>query len=167
MNFYTDDNPEIIAAVAALLKCEESSIQHLKLAVSYPDTGIPSIVTVDIYPVPRLEALFFIYTGDQALHDVIAFRDKRFVRANRNGKAVQHIDRINNYLLKYIVDAMPDASMDIHEEDDEQDKLKQKDLQIQQLRDRNRVDKNTIQSLRNQMKMLRAQKTRDEASRPK
>ena len=54
-----------------------------------------------------------------------------------------------------------------HEEDDEQEKLQQKDLQIQQLRDRNRVDKNTIQSVRSQMKTLRAHKPRDDASRKK
>ncbi|MCX6141841.1 MAG: hypothetical protein NTZ35_01340 [Ignavibacteriales bacterium] len=162
MDFYVDDNPETITAVATLLRCEESRIEHLKLAVSNPDDANPSIATIEIYPVPTLDALFFIYSPGNILHDVIAFRDKRFVRVNRNGKTVEHIDRLNSYLMEHLANVMPEASTKIYKEDDEQqDKLKQKDLQIQQLRDRNRVDKNTIQSLRNQMKTLRAQKTRD------
>ena len=58
------------------------------------------------------------------------------------------------------------ASMKVRKEEDGQDKLQQKDLQIQQLRYRLRVDKNTIQSLRNQMKTLRAKKTRDDMTIP-
>ena len=161
MNYFVEDNPEIIAAIAALLGCQQSSIKHVKFAVSNPNNENPSIVTVDIYPVPMLQALFFIYTPDSRLHDVIAYRGERFVRVNRDGKAIQHIDSINCYLLEHCAKVSPDESIQIDEEDDEQDKLKQKDLQIQQLRDRNRVDKNTIQSLRNQMKILRAKKTQN------
>ena len=158
MNFYSDDNPDPRQEVAALLNCNARNIELLKFAVSNPDDGNPSIMTVEIYPVPMLDALFFIYSGDQALHDVIAFRNKRFVRVNRNERAIQHIDRLNDYLLERVTNVMPGASKEIYTEDDEQDKLMQKDLQIQQLRDRNRVDKNTIQSLRTQLRISKGRK---------
>jgi hypothetical protein len=88
---------------------------------------------------------------------VIAYRSKSFVRVSKSREAVQHIDRINHYLLMHVANVAPYAPKNIHEEDDDaQEKLKQKDLQIQQLKDRNRVDKNAIQSLRSQMKTLRA-----------
>lgn len=165
MNYYTDDNPDIIAAVAGLLKCEESSIEHVKVAVSNPNNGNDIVMTLEIYPVPTLDALFFIYTGGKTLHDVIAFRGKRFARVNRNGESAEHIDRLNNYLLKHVTDALPGASKEIYTEDDEQDKLRQKDQQIKQLQNRNRLDrervrieKDVAKSLRQQIKTLRAKK---------
>jgi len=156
MNFYTEDNIEIIAAVAALLMTEQSSIKRVTFAVSYPQNRRPSVITIEVSPSPTLQCLLFIYTRGRTLYDVISYRSKRFVRVSKNREAVQHIDRINHYLLTHVANVMPYAPKNIHEEDDEQEKLKQKDLQMQQLKDRNRVDKNTIQSLRSQMKTLRA-----------
>jgi hypothetical protein len=155
MNFYADDNPEIIAAVAALLKCDESGIEQVKFAVSYPHNGNHSITTLEIYPVPMLQALFFIYTPGRTLSDVIAFRNNRSVRVSMDGKSGILVYQISRYMMGHVGE-MPTK---VEEEENEVDKLKQKDLQIQQLRDRNRVDKNTIQSLRNQAKILRNRKS--------
>ncbi|TSA19510.1 hypothetical protein D4R75_08935 [bacterium] len=159
MNFFTETNEEIKTAVAALLNAELSSIKRVTFAVSYPQNRKPSVVTIEVSPSPTLQCLLFIYTRGRTLYDVISYRSKRFVRVSKNREAIEHIDRINHYLLTHVANVMPYAPKSIHEEDnDEQEKLKQKDLQLQQLKDRNRVDKNTIQSLRSQMKMLRQRK---------
>lgn len=113
---------------------------------------------------PKVSCFSSLITASLAIRQMSmgVNRGRRFIRVDRNGKAVQHIDRLNSYLRKYIADAMPFASKEIREEDDEQEKLKQKDLQLQQLKERNRVDKNTIQSLRSQMKMLRNRRSSSE-----
>ena len=152
MEFQIDHNPEIITAVAELLNCAQPSIEYVKFAMANPVNGNASITTMEIYPVPTLDALFFIYTGGKTLQDVIAFRDKRFIRVNMNGRSGKLVDQISRYLTGHVAE----VPMELDEDEDEKDRLKQKDLQIQQLRDRNRVDKNTIQSVRAQLKMLRS-----------
>ena len=166
MNFYTEDNQEIIAAVAALLKIQQPSIKRVTFAVSYPQSRKPSVVTIEVSPLSTLQCLLFIYARGRTLYDVIAYRSKRFVRVNRAGEAVQHIDHINRYLLTHVANVSPYAPKNITEEDDdEQQKLQQKDQQIQQLKDKNRLDrerarieKNVTKNLRSQLQALKSRK---------
>ena len=166
MNYYTENNTEIRNAVAALLKCDESSIGRVTFAVSYPHNNRASVVTIEASPESTIRGLFFIYNQDEELCDVLSCRDKVFFRVNGSSENLRCIDRINHLLLKVESDVNPLTPRAMVEDSDGQDNKEKIDTQIQQLKDKNRIErernrseKAVSQGLRNQLKALRARKS--------
>lgn len=154
MQTYTERNPEFRKSVAALLKCDSSLVEQLNISMSSP-VELRSVVIVEIYPVPTLQMILCIYSHDRELQDVISFRGNRFFRVHRSGDNLRHIDRINSQILEALSSCEPIEVEEGREEDDSRREDDARKLQIQQLRDRSKVDRNTIQSLRTQIRLLR------------
>ena len=164
MNYYSTDI-DLRQSVASLLKLSPETVKRVNISISYSQNRKKSIVTIEVSPSSTIQALFFVYTRSLTLFDVFSYRSKSVYRISRNARTVQHIDRINRLLLTRVANASLIAPKNITEDDDEQEKLKQKDLQMQQLKDKNRLDrerarieKNVTKSLRTQLQALKSRK---------
>jgi hypothetical protein len=141
MNYVSTNNTELKESVATLLGIGKSQIQKINFSVSYTQNRKMSIVIIEVYPSPTIQAIFLFYTRGLKLHDTICYRSKRSFRVNRSNKSLQHIDRITKYLSERIPQFNPMTPRKIEEESDEEERLNRKDQQIQSLKDRNRVEK--------------------------
>jgi hypothetical protein len=156
MNYYSENNKELKEAVASLLSISTAAFRRVNFGVSYSQNRKMSMVTIEVYPSSTLQGIILVYTRGLKLYDALTYRSKRFFRISQHRKSLQHLDRITQYLSERIPQFNPVSPRKIDEESDEKDKLEKKDQQIQQLKDRNRIEKDVSRSLRNQMRVLRA-----------
>jgi hypothetical protein len=164
MNFYSENNNELRELVLKLLGGGLPSVKRINFSVSYSQNRKLSIVTIEAAPRATIQALIFIYSRSLSLYDAIGYRGRRFYRINRSGDSLKRLDKINQFILKKIPRTSPIAIRKIKEGSVSDTGDEMKDQQIQHLKDRNRIEKETNRSLRNQMKALRARQTRERAT---
>jgi hypothetical protein len=152
---YTTTNREFRESVLELIGTGFTNATKINLGVSYSQNRKLSIVMIEVSPSPIIHSLIFFYTRGLELHDVLCYRQKRFIRVNRSGDAFENVDRINRYLLKHLPKASPIAPKKIDEQTGRNRDVGIKDEQIQRLKDRIRIHIETNRSLRNQIKFLK------------
>jgi len=159
MNYFSD-NSEVRELVLKLLGGGFSNAKRINFSVSYAQNRKLSIITIEAYPSSTIHALIFIYTRSLRLFDVLAYRGRLFRRINRSGDALKRLDRINQFILKKIPRLSPIAIKRIKEGSNRDSSNDLKTQQIQHLKDRIRIEKESNRSLRNQLKALRARQNR-------
>jgi hypothetical protein len=156
MNYVTTI-PKVRDAVMQLLGTGFSDAQKVHIGVTYSQTRKLSIIIIEVSPTPIIHSLIFFYSRNMTLSDVLFYRNKRYVRIGQGGKAFKCVDFINRFLLNKIPRYSPYIQKKIEEEANSE--IESKDNQIQHLKDMLRIQRDTNQSLRNQIKALRAKRT--------
>jgi hypothetical protein len=101
MNYFSR-NSEIRQSVLRLLGGGFTSATQVSIAVSYAQSRRWSMIEVELSPSSVVHSLIFIYNWNLALHDVLIYRNKRYVRAVQSGAAFKLIEGINQFLWSRI-----------------------------------------------------------------
>jgi hypothetical protein len=155
MNYFTTQK-DVLESVKKLLGSGFSDATQVNFGVTYSQNRKMSVVVIELSPSAIVNSILFIYSKGLALYDVISYKSKHYVRVTQSGQSFRHIDRINKFLMNGIAKYNPIAQRKI--EEDANSEIETKDNQIIRMKDLLRITRDTNQSLRNQVKALRAKK---------
>ena len=160
MNYVSENNREIRELVLNLLGSGFSNAKRINFSVSYSQSRKLSVITVEVSPSSTIHALLFFYTRAFSLYDAFIYKSRTFHRLSGVGGSLARMDEINRFMLEKLPRYNPIAARKIAEETGSKCDAELKDQQIQRMKDRLRIEKDSNQSLRNQLKALRARNNR-------
>jgi hypothetical protein len=157
MNYFTT-NKYVLESVLKLLGSGFSDAKQVNFGVSYTQNRKMSVIVIEVSPSTIVHSLLFFYSKGMLLYDVFSYKSKSCFRVLQSGQSFKHIDKINKFLMNGIQRYNPIAQRKIEEETSSANEIESKDHQIQHMKDMLRIERDTVQSLRNQIKMLKAKK---------
>ena len=155
MNYFTT-NTEFRDSVLKLLGGGFSNVTKISIGVSYSQLRKMSVVEIEVFPSSIVHSLIFFYSRTLRLYDVICYKNRRYFRVSQQGSSFKLVDKINRFLMTKIPKSNPLSQRKIYEDADEENNMK--DYQIQHLKDRLRIEQDTNRSLRNQLKVKKSRK---------
>jgi hypothetical protein len=155
MNYITS-NEKLRESVLKLLGSGFSNSTKISIGVSYSQMRKITVVDIEVFPSSLVHSLIFFYSRTMRLYDVIYYKNRRYFRVSQQGKSFELVDKINRFLMTKIPRYNPLSQRKIYEGEDS--RIEMKDQQIQHLKDRLRIQQDTIRSLRNQLKVVKSRK---------
>lgn len=147
MNYFSKDK-DLIKAVAKLLGDGFNMAERVNFGVSYSQNRKLSVVIVELMPTASIHSLIFFYSRSLSLYDVVAYKNKRYYKVNRGNKEFGDVEKINQIVIKDIPKRNPINARELDEEVEQ-------DYALEHQKDLLRIARETIRSLRNQIKSLK------------
>jgi predicted RNase H-like nuclease (RuvC/YqgF family) len=109
-------------------------------------------------PTPIVHALTFYYSRSFSLYDVVRYKQRQIKRIGTGTSPINEIHKLNKFIMKNISRSNQTGERRIKEDLINEVDCVSKDYQIQSLKDRLKIARDTIQSLRNKIEQLRKRK---------
>lgn len=153
MNFYSTDKI-LLEKMSKYFRIPLTDSMKINYSVSYSQMRRLSIVTLELTNTHIIHSLIFFYTRSFGLYDVIYYRQKKMIR-NIDSKFIKYIHRINKKILKNIPKINKHNYSKLKEVNEDSRKNEMKDIEIENLKNKLRHSKDTVSSLRNQIKTMK------------
>ena len=154
MNFYST-NKDLLNGLSKMFHISLTKDMRINYSVSYSQKRRLSIVIIELSYTPIVHSLIFFYNRGISLYDVILYDRRKIIRRGPSG-LLKYIDKINKQILKNIprINRIYHYRIRENEEGRREDKLN--DIENDNLKNKLRLSKDTISSLRRQIKNLKS-----------
>ena len=150
MNFYSK-NKYLLDGMSKMFNISLTKDMRINYAVSYAQNRRVTIVLVELTYSPIIHSLIFFYNRGLSLYDVILYDRRKIIRKGPAG-LIKYIHKINKQILKNIPRINRIYSYKLRENEEGSREEEFQEIEIDKLKNQLRLSKDTISSLRRELK---------------